>query len=93
MTSGNRVAAAPHPQRAIIRNPAFDRVIIVLILLSSSCLAIDSPRIDDQSSLKDYLSYSEFIFTGALSVPRCRIAAEYPSLRYLSLRELDLLKL
>eukprot|EP00966_Prymnesium_polylepis_P042140 978787-Prymnesium_polylepis.1 len=46
-----------------IRQPWFDQVVIVAILASSVCLALDSPRLDPESDLSHTLRRLDLFFT------------------------------
>ena len=49
--------------KAAIRKPQFDQVVIVAIVVSSICLALDSPRLDPQSHLAHELKKLDLFFT------------------------------
>ena len=49
--------------RFLITQPEFDRVVIIAILLSSFCLALDSPRNDPHAPLSLYLRTLDLAFT------------------------------
>ena len=51
----------------VVASPKFDGFIILIILASSICLAIDSPRLDGDSSLAVYLTGLNRFFTAAFA--------------------------
>jgi hypothetical protein len=51
----------------VVASPKFDGFIIILILASSICLAIDSPRLDGDSDLAIYLTGLNRFFTAAFT--------------------------
>ena len=57
-----------HPLRGFCRDliakPQFDQVIIAAIIVSSICLALDSPRLDPESDLAHTLQTMDLFFTG-----------------------------
>jgi hypothetical protein len=57
-----------HPLRCFCRDliakPQFDQVIIAAIIVSSICLALDSPRLDPESDLAHTLQTMDLFFTG-----------------------------
>ena len=57
--SGLRLAC-----QKLAESAAFDQFIIVLIIASSICLALDVPRLDQDSDLKKYLIILNYWFTG-----------------------------
>ena len=50
--------------RVLIAKPQFDQVIIAAIIVSSICLALDSPRLDPESDLAHTLQKMDVVFTG-----------------------------
>ena len=50
--------------QALAESPQFDSFIILLIIASSICLALDVPRLDPDSELKSYLVVLNYWFTG-----------------------------
>jgi hypothetical protein len=58
-----------------IKHKAFDNFIIVLILVSSMLLAIDSPKVDPDSMLKTVLDILDlfFVITFTIEVRGCRL--------------------
>ena len=48
----------------LAEHPTFDQFIILLIILSSICLALDVPRLESGSLLKEYLIVINYWFTG-----------------------------
>ena len=56
-----------HPLRRLCKkmlaSPAFDRVILIAIVVSSICLALDSPRLDKSSQMAYYLKHLDVFFT------------------------------
>ena len=49
--------------RWAIRQPQFDQIVIVAIIVSSICLAVDSPRLDQESELAHRLKKMDLFFT------------------------------
>ena len=49
---------------ALMTTTAFDRTVIAAILLSSICLALDTPRLDEASALARALRVADVSFTG-----------------------------
>ena len=64
-----------HPLRSTCRSllewPGFDRIILVAIVVSSICLAVDSPRLDPESDIKDELLKLDLIFTAIFFGEMC----------------------
>ena len=56
----NQIRRACH---SVMTTAAFDRIIILAILISSICLALDSPRLDESSALAHTLRVSDVFFT------------------------------
>ena len=48
--------------RSLILHPKFDQFIILLILVSSVLLAVDSPNVDEDSKLKKALNITDVVF-------------------------------
>ena len=61
------VFAPDHPFRVachtLVTNKVFDTFIIILIVVSSACLALDVPRLDPTSDLKANLDLANYFFT------------------------------
>ena len=51
----------------VVASPKFDRLVFLLIIASSICLAIDSPRLEPDSSLAIYLTGLNRFFTAAFT--------------------------
>ena len=51
-----------HFCRWLIAKPAFDRVVLLMIMISSVCLALDSPRNDPSSALHLTLHSLDYVF-------------------------------
>ena len=49
--------------KSLIQKPLFDQVVILAIIVSSVCLAIDSPRLDPQSQTANVLRRMDLFFT------------------------------
>ena len=56
--------------KRMIAHPGFDRIIILAIIVSSVCLAVDSPRNDPESELAIMLKHFDLFFTGAEIGPK-----------------------
>ena len=50
--------------QCVVTHPVFDSFIILLIIVSSICLALDVPRLDPNSELKAQLDYLNYWMTG-----------------------------
>ena len=49
--------------RWLVEHPSFDAFIVILIIISSISLAMDVPRVPDDSELKIYLKNANYVFT------------------------------
>ena len=49
--------------RGLIKKPQFDQVVIAAIIISSICLAVDSPRLDPASDTAGFLKKLDLFFT------------------------------
>ena len=58
--------------RGLLAQPLFDQAIILAIVASSVCLALDSPRLDPASGLAHALARLDLFFTGARTPPSHR---------------------
>lgn len=62
IVSTNLMARAHNALKAFVKHKAFDNTIIVLILVSSALLAVDSPKVNPESTLADVLEILDLIF-------------------------------
>ena len=56
---------------ALVQNPYFDRFILVLIFLSSICLALDNPKWENGFWAKETLLWVDVVFTAAFVFEMC----------------------
>jgi len=49
--------------QTLVADPRFDQVIVIAIVISSICLALDVPRLDAKSTLHDVLHYLDYFWT------------------------------
>ena len=57
--------------RRLIARPEFDQIIILAIVFSSICLALDSPRLDPTSDLAFWLRHLDLFWTGLFFFELC----------------------
>ena len=49
--------------RELVADPRFDQTIVIAIVISSICLALDVPRLDEESLLHAMLHYLDYFWT------------------------------
>lgn len=55
----------------VITNVYFEGFVLMLVLLSSVLLALDTPSLDDSSRLADVITICDLIFVGCFSLEMC----------------------
>ena len=73
-----------------ITNPYFEGSVLVLVLLSSVLLALDTPSLDDSSRLAQVISTCDIIFVACFSLEMClKVGAGLPLLEMVCSRSLE----